>query len=312
MGIGASVPGRKPSVHQKLLIAASAGDTHHHKVVDLLALGAMVNTVDGALRTPLHCAAQIGAEDVCALLVTAKADLQMCDKGGRTALQVAETQGHKRVKKLLQKVHDDGEALTAAAQTGNLHQIRQLVQPAAGLSTSSHPGGCAAQAINWRKSDARTPLHHAAEHGHADVVAYLLSVRADVNDEQNRSQFTPLHWAAVRGHANVVEKLVEFKADLAATDMRRDQKAYSALHWAAIRGHNGVIDALLAANADVDMRDSQEQTPLHRAVQFGPSTAVEHLIRSKADVNASDCHRKTPMQMATRPEIKSFFSRSSA
>ena len=85
MGIGASVPGRKPSVHQKLLIAASAGDTHHHKVVDLLALGAMVNTVDGALRTPLHCAAQIGAEDVCALLVTAKADLQMCDKGGRFA-----------------------------------------------------------------------------------------------------------------------------------------------------------------------------------------------------------------------------------
>ena len=117
---------------------------------------------------------------------------------------MAETQGHKRVKKLLQKVHDDGEALTAAAQTGNLHQvhahgmpcscmhlsladssviilsrlalspcvlhahqIRQLVQPAAGLSTSSHPGGCAAQAINWRKSDARTPLHHAAEHGHA-------------------------------------------------------------------------------------------------------------------------------------------------
>lgn len=121
-------------------------------------------------------------------------------------MQVAETQGHKRVKKLLQKVHDDGETLATAAQTGNLHQvhaqdmsvlhtpepmltrrvitlsrlalspralhahqIRQLVQPAAGLTTSSHPGGCAVQAINWRNSDARTPLHHAAEHGHAGM-----------------------------------------------------------------------------------------------------------------------------------------------
>lgn len=79
--MGASV--RKPNVNKKLLIAASAGDTHHHEVVDLLALGAMVNTMDGARRTPLHCAAQGGAEDLCALLITAKADLQMCDKHGR-------------------------------------------------------------------------------------------------------------------------------------------------------------------------------------------------------------------------------------
>jgi ankyrin repeat protein len=365
MGVATSVC--KPSVHDKLLLVAASGNdaSHHRKVVELLALGAVVNTVDRSLCTPLHRAAHSGHVDVCVLLIHAKANLQLCDKQGRTPLQIAQTQahallpyvgGHEQVKKLLQKVDDDGELIAEAAKNGNLRQIRGCVQgtapgvtkliclqrgiketpkkatlseessaprrlwetnaelsrtaTATALSTAPnhpgvtklicpHQGGCAAQAINWANSEARTPLHFAAEHGHVDVVEYLLKVHADVNDEEKRSQFTPLHWAAIRGHSDVVQKLVEFKADIAAQDMRRDsmrREAYSkgltALHWAAIRGHTGVIDTLLEANAGIDMRDSQKQTPLHRAVVFGPTTAVLHLIQCKADVNASDCYQR--------------------
>ncbi len=112
---------------------------------------------------------------------------------------------------------------------------------------------------------------------------------------------------------------MEFKADIAAQDIRRDQmpreahsKGLPALHWAAIRGHNGVIDTLLEANARIDMRDSQKQTPLHRAVMFGPNTAVQHLIQCKADVNASDCYQRTPRDLAVRPEITQLLACSSA
>ena len=81
--------------------------------------------------------------DVCALLIHAKANLQLCDKHGRTPLQIAQTQaqallpyvgGHEQVKKLLQKVHDDGELIAEAAKNGNLRQIRGCVQGAPGVT----------------------------------------------------------------------------------------------------------------------------------------------------------------------------------
>ncbi len=115
MGVGSSV--WKPSGHDKLLLVAASGNdaSHHRKVFELSALGAAVNIADQSHCTPLHRAAHSGHVDVCALLIHAKANLQLCDKHGRIPLQIAETQAHallpyvgchEQVQKLLQKLRD--------------------------------------------------------------------------------------------------------------------------------------------------------------------------------------------------------------
>jgi len=69
--------------------------------------------------------------------------------------------------------------------------------------------------INARDKEGKTPLHRAAEKGHAHVVCLLLQRAADVRDELGR---TPLHLAAENGHLDVVQALLERGADVNAED----------------------------------------------------------------------------------------------
>ena len=65
----------------------------------------------------------------------------------------------------------------------------------------------------------RTPLGIAAECGHADVVAYLLSIGADAKYINNRG-FTPLHFAAFSQSLETVKLLVDAGADVNAVSRK--------------------------------------------------------------------------------------------
>ncbi|ELR14795.1 Ankyrin repeatcontaining protein [Acanthamoeba castellanii str. Neff] len=61
----------------------------------------------------------------------------------------------------------------------------------------------------------RTPLHHAADFGHAEVLQMLIAKGADVN-AQDAFGITPLLAAVYEGHTEAVQVLVKAKADVNA------------------------------------------------------------------------------------------------
>lgn len=118
--------------------------------------------------------------------------------------------------------HGGGEALRRAAAAGDVARCRILLESGA----SPHSVDEALE---------RTPMHYAAQHNHAEVIALLHSCRAD-SDARDLSYFTPLHLAAERGAASAVHALLRLGAD----NMARTTNGSVALHLTA---HNNHADA---------------------------------------------------------------------
>lgn len=128
--------------------------------------------------TPLIKAAMFNRSSVAALLIKAKADVNMSNSQGYTPLHWAALKGYL----------DIVEALLAAGAG---------VDPRSGLGL--------------------TPLMQAAMSGHARVCDALIAKGAGVNEADKRGN-TPLHKAVTDGHVAVVEVLVAAGADVSKGD----------------------------------------------------------------------------------------------
>ena len=130
--------------------------------------------------------------------------------------------------------------------------------------------------VNARDDD-DTPLHYAANGGHAAIASVLIAAGADVN-AKNDDEDTPLRWAAGADYVTVVVLLLAAGADV---DGRNDDDE-TPLHWAARNGRAAAVDALIAGGADVNARDEDDETPLHLAVAGGHADIVAALIEAGA------------------------------
>jgi ankyrin repeat protein len=117
--------------------------------------------------------------------------------------------------------------LTAAAATGRIEEVRKAFQ----------------SADEVRRHGA---LALAAQHGHAEVVRFLLDAGEDpsrYNPVGHHSHSTPLHQAALAGHADVVRLLVERGARVDIKDILHEG---TPLEWAEYGGHTEVAKYLRA------------------------------------------------------------------
>ena len=164
----ALVIGAFPSWAGPLHEAAKDGDLA--RVKQLLDQGSNLSEPDEAGEPALIIASLAGHADVVALLLERGADIEVRNKGGLTALH-------------------------AAAYAGNLEVVKRLVA-----------GGAV---INDRKNFYQmSPLHGAAEEGHTEVVAFLLTENADV-EATERNGYTPLTQAGWRAHWDTARLLME-------------------------------------------------------------------------------------------------------
>ena len=100
-----------------------------------------------------------------------------------------------------------------------------------------------------------TPLHAAANHGHVEVVDYLLKSQADPSAQNDMGQ-TPLVCASMQGHDKVVSRLL-----LGGTDARRvtvDGK--NALNVAANSECQFLLRMLVSDEDEEEARLRAEQT----------------------------------------------------
>lgn len=90
--------------------------------------------------------------------------------------------------------------------------------------------------------------------------------------------------------------------DMGADVNVRDSREETPLHFAAKRSEEPeIIAALVSAGADVDARNVHRETPLHRAAQFNDRPAIiAALLAAGADVEARRSGGRAPLHMAAQ------------
>jgi len=144
--------------------------------------------------------------------------------------------------------------------------------------------------IDARDDDQYTPLHHACDNGHLEVVMALIEVGANVNVNGGSYKNTPLHFACDNGHLEVAMALIEKGADIDA----RDDIQNTPLHLACWNSHLKVAMALIDKGAAIDARNADKKTPLHLAFRNNDIEFIMALVEKGADINASDARENTP------------------
>lgn len=141
----------------------------------------------------------------------------------------------------------------------------------------------------------RTPVHAAAEHGHSEVLEYLLQSGGDVDVHRKGKDATrPLHLAARNGHWDCVWVLVRAGANIDAVD----RNGVSPLILAAREKCWDCVRLLVGAGADVNAKGKKGARAIHIAARAGHATTVRLLLEHGARVNATDDDGRTPLVLA--------------
>lgn len=150
-----------------------------------------------------------------------------------------------------------------AGEHGDLKRIEELL---------NHP--LRPRRVNQLDQSGYTCLSYAAQHGHTQVVSYLL--RKGAEPDKNTSGATPLHRAAYNGHFNVCRLLLEHGAQVNAQDESfRDQR--TPLHKAIDQDQLETVKVLFQYRADPFIVDSTG----HRALDLVRSDPMLHFLQQK-------------------------------
>ena len=224
--------------------------------------------------TPLDIAISEGHISIVELLIKHKADINITDYAGRTALFLAIEKGQAKIVELLlnnsaqvnAKNKHNKTALYVACEAEHLEVAKLLLKKKASVNAFA------------TKLYHMTPLHLAASKGDNQFVNLLITHGATVNKANNRG-FTPLYLAAQNGHLATVKLLLEKGAS--ATITTKD--GASPLSAAAAQGHVALVELLLQKNASPTQYSSKR--PLSEAIRNEHYAVAELLIKKGANVN---------------------------
>lgn len=239
-------PWRRTALHW----AACGG--HGALVRRLLLLGADPNRPDQWGCTPVHLAADFGHGDVLTALLAASGDPRRVMNNGKNLMHLAARHGNLD---LLRIAHRAGLSfdLFAAASLGDLALASRLIRrdPAQ---------------VNARLRIGASPLHIAAEHGHAELAEYLLSRGARLD---------PISAIALDREDALLDLLARQPKTV---DRRAGSFGFTPLHAASVRGREGLVRLLIHQGAEINRPDRLfRKTPMHEALFFGRENAARLL-----------------------------------
>lgn len=267
--VGVEVNEKTEQGYTPLLCAAYEG--HTKLALALINAGADVNVRSADDKdSPLGFAAAGGHFDICKALLDAGALIDIQDSANETPLFLAAKRGRSAVCELL---IERGAPVNGAVP----------------CTCFSWSGGSNRHSSNC----GMTPLHIAAEKGHAETYRVLFRNGVDVFATTSLG-LTALHYAAQKGDVETCRMLVAHKIP----KKTRAQHSTPPLHYAAARGHFNACKALLDGGEDITAVDEYIQTALHPAARSGNAELCSYLIKMGASVNAQNKDGNTPLHLA--------------
>src|SRR5918993_134332 len=138
--------------------------------------------------------------------------------------------------------------------------------------------------VNAAQGDGMTALHWASRNGDAELAQMLLFAGANVKATTRLGGYTPLMMAAEQGHANVIAALLTGGADAKTANLM----GTTPLMLAAASGNPQAITTLVENGAEIEAREKTfGQTPLMFASATNRVDAITALIKAGADVKAT-------------------------
>lgn len=270
-----------------LIKAAKKGDVA--KAQALVRQGVPVDSQDKDGKTALWEATRHEKADVVAMLIEAKADLNLPSKEGETPLFVAAGRGNPKVLTMLMAAGADTSLRSPAGTT--------LLMAVAGGGHTDVVGTLikSGARVNEEDNGGETALHYAATQGRGQTIRALVDAHAEV-DHRSHDGMTPLMEAAERGHDDAVTALLWNKARPNLANPH--DKEWTALLYAAKSGTSTVIDTLLSQGADVHVVDTTDDEAIHVAARAGNTAIVGALLDKGSYVNQRGADRMSPLEIS--------------
>lgn len=128
---------------------------------------------------------------------------------------------------------------------------------------------------NHLQGDGQTALHIASAEGDETLVKYFYGVRASasITDHQDR---TPMHLAAENGHASIIELLADkFKASI----FERTKDGSTLMHIASLNGHSECATMLFKKGVYLHMPNKRGARSIHTAAKYGHVGIISTLLQ---------------------------------
>jgi len=202
-------------------------------------------------------------------------------------------------------------AVHMASRNNHVETVQLLIARNANIEARSYLG--------------RTALHMTAQYGCEATAKLLLDHGANI-EAQDLDNKTAIHIASWINHDETARLLIANNANIGAqSDLERLARAeisygdedisyytyYSTNREerdcfisaaknlvAAVKGDSAMVKFLLDCGANIEARDSQQQTALHLAASVGHDTTVWLLRIRGANIDSKDRHNKTPKDLA--------------
>ena len=277
-----------------LHVAAFKG---HENIVQILlnTKNIDVNAITHSKSTSLHKAAYRNHVNIVKMLLNAEnIDINAKNIETRTSLYQATSFGHeKTVQILLNAKNIDVNATTTewwtplhiAADKNYEGIVKMLLDNDADISA--------------KDKDGQTALIIAINNGQEDTAILLIQRGSPLIN--TGSHASSLYAACDKTLPRVVKALIERGKSSgqlqAMLEVTYKGYGYVPLHVAASRGSREIASQLVEAGADINVRNSFQDTPLIRAARAGQLQMVDYLIAQGADRDATDAIGREYLQV---------------
>ncbi|KAI8380957.1 ankyrin repeat-containing domain protein [Radiomyces spectabilis] len=153
--------------------------------------------------------------------------------------------------------------LRQAAKDGNMAAVKRLITQVANIQNPDPDNGY-------------TTLMYAAQHGHLELVEFLLEMghEEEVISVDNEG-ITVLMIAAMHNHEEIFYNyVIRYPECIHAIS----KNGWTALLYAAENGNANLVNYLLSISADIDHVDNEGNSALHHASAWGHTTVMELLV----------------------------------